>query len=93
MKWSPPLSLLVSTLLLLTSSGMAGAQSTPPPKPQPQIAFEAAAVVATGLTPGEKVVWLGVERLVDAGLSAEIVRTTPSAGREPSSRRTAPRTT
>ncbi len=74
MKWSPPLSVPAFLFLLLVIPGMAGAQTSPPPKPQPQIAFEAAAVVATGLTPGEKVVWLGVERLVDADLSAEIVR-------------------
>lgn len=59
-------------LVFLLSLGLAGAQTAPPPKPK--IAFEAKAVAASGLTPGETVVWFGVERRVDPDFSTEVVR-------------------
>jgi hypothetical protein len=53
---------------------MAAAQGNPPGKPELKITFEAQAVVASGLTPGEKVAWFGVEQRIDADFSREIVR-------------------
>jgi len=50
------LSLPLSLLLFALVTDVAFAQ-----KPAPQIAFEDAAVVASGLTPGKPVVWFGVE--------------------------------
>jgi len=51
------------------------AQGGPPPvKPDPKLTFETQAVVATGLSPKEKVVWFGVEHRIDAGFSRELVR-------------------
>jgi hypothetical protein len=41
-------------------------------KPNPRIAFEEAAVTASGLTPGKAVVWFGVEHRVDADYSGDI---------------------
>jgi len=61
------LPLVVAGLLL---AGSAGAQT----KPEPRIAFEETAVVASGLTPGKAVAWLGVERIVDENLAAELVQ-------------------
>lgn len=58
-------------LVFLLSLGLAGAQTAPP---KPEIAFEAEAVAASGLTPGETVVWFGVERRVDPDFSTEVVR-------------------
>jgi hypothetical protein len=58
-------------LVFLLSPGLAGAQTAPP---KPEIAFEAEAVAAFGLTPGETVVWFGVERRVDPDFSTEVVR-------------------
>ena len=63
---------------LLLIPALAGAQ-TPPPNPKPGIAFEAEAVVASGLTPGNPVVWFGVERRVDPDFSTEVVRHTEVA--------------
>lgn len=58
---------LVVGLLL---AGAAGAQT----KPEPRVIFEETAVVASGLTPGKAVAWLGVERIVDENLAAELVQ-------------------
>lgn len=58
-------------LVFLLSLGLVGAQTAPP---KPAIAFEAEAVAASGLTPGETVVWFGVERRVDPDFSTEVVR-------------------
>lgn len=70
MKRGLPLVVGLLVLGLLTISGTARAQT----KPEPRIAFEETAVVASGLTPGKAVAWLGVERIVDADLAAEVVR-------------------
>ncbi|HSN87388.1 MAG TPA: hypothetical protein VL025_11555, partial [Thermoanaerobaculia bacterium] len=59
-------------LALLLIPALASAQAAPPPKPE--ITFEAEAVVASGLTPGNPVVWFGVERRVDPDFSTEVVR-------------------
>ncbi|HEX6900064.1 MAG TPA: hypothetical protein VF789_10140 [Thermoanaerobaculia bacterium] len=59
-----------SLLLGLLLCGNAGAQG----KPEPRIAFEDEAVVASGLTPGKTVAWFGVERIVDPDLAAELVQ-------------------
>ena len=66
--------LLPSLLLSLTllSAGTAFAQGTPPPSPQ--ITFEQAAVVASGLSPGKTVVWFAVEHVIDAEYSGEITQ-------------------
>jgi hypothetical protein len=52
-------------VLLLPLAKPASGQTPPPAKPDPRIAFEESAVVATGLAPGEKVVWFAVEDRVD----------------------------
>ena len=52
-------------LALLLPPAKAGAQAAPPPRPAPRLVFEESAVVASGLAPGEKVVWFGVEERVD----------------------------
>ena len=62
--WGPLLGLLLC--------GNAWAQGNP--KPEPRIAFEESAVVASGLTPGKTVAWFGVERIVDPDLAAELVQ-------------------
>jgi hypothetical protein len=59
-------------LFVFLCPGLAAAQNAPTPKPE--IAFETEAVAASGLTPGETVVWFGVERRVDPDFSAEVVR-------------------
>jgi hypothetical protein len=59
-------------LALLLIPALASAQAIPPSKPE--ILFEAEAVVASGLTPGNPVVWFGVERRVDPDFSTEVVR-------------------
>lgn len=68
----------LAVLAALTGIPLVGiaveAQTPPPPKPEPRIAFEAGAVVASGLTPKEKVVWFAVERRFDADLSEELAR-------------------
>lgn len=61
----------IAVSVLLLAPGLAGAQAAPP---RPEIAFEAEAVAASGLTPGETVVWFGVERRVDPDFSTEVVR-------------------
>jgi hypothetical protein len=55
-----------SLLLPLLLVGNAFAQTGP------QIAFDASAVTASGLTPGQAVVWFGVEHAVDAEYSGEM---------------------
>jgi len=60
-----------SVLLFLLSAGTLLAQGNSG-KPSPRIAFEEAAVTATGLTPGKTVVWFGVEHRVDADYSGDI---------------------
>ncbi|HSG41503.1 MAG TPA: hypothetical protein VLE27_17810 [Thermoanaerobaculia bacterium] len=79
-----PLGMGLLVLGLLTGSGTARAQG----EPEPRVAFEETAVVASGLTPGKPVAWLGVERIVDADLAAEVVRrsTTRTAGSDGVSR-------
>ena len=62
--------MMVGLLALIAGLGTARAQG----KPEPRIAFEGTAVVASGLTPGKPVAWLGVERIVDADLAAELVQ-------------------
>jgi hypothetical protein len=64
--------------LVMATVGWAAAagQGNPgtPPRQELKLAFEAQAVVASGLTPGKKVVWFGVEHRIDAELSRELVR-------------------
>jgi hypothetical protein len=63
--------LLLLSLLSLLLAGSAFAQGNSG-KPDPKIAFEDAAVTASGLTPGKAVIWLGVEHAVDAAYSGDI---------------------
>jgi len=58
-------SLLLVSFLLAPASW---AQGTP----KPAITFGESAVVASGLTPGKTVVWLGVERRLDAEYSSRL---------------------
>ena len=61
--------------MLLVGMKIAEAQTTPPPpKPEPRITFGESAVVASGLTPKEKVAWFAVERRFDEDLSEELAR-------------------
>jgi hypothetical protein len=62
--------LLLSLSLSLLIAGTAFAQGTP----SPQINFEQAAVVASGLTPGKTVVWFGIEHVIDAEYSGDITQ-------------------
>jgi hypothetical protein len=72
---------LSSTLVLgLLIAGIAFAQGTAqgspgkPAKPALQVAFEDSALVASGLTPGQPVVWFGVEHRIDAEYSGEMAQ-------------------
>ena len=56
--------------LLLASAAFA--QDNPAKPDKPQIVFAETAVVASGLTPGQTVVWFGVEHAIDAEYSGEI---------------------
>lgn len=56
--------------LLLSPAVQALGQGTP----EPSLSFEESAVVASGLTAGEKAVWFGVERRIDEELSTELAR-------------------
>ncbi len=60
------LPLLLALLLPLVLVGNASAQTGP------QIAFDASSVTASGLTPGQAVVWFGVEHAVDSEYSGEM---------------------
>ena len=60
---------LLVCLLLLPA-----AQAVGQGNPGPSLSFEENAVVASGLTAGEKAVWFGVERRIDEELSTELVR-------------------
>jgi hypothetical protein len=62
------LSLLVCLFLLPAAQAMG--QGTP----EPSLSFEENAIVASGLTPGEKAVWFGVERRTDEEFSTELAR-------------------
>jgi hypothetical protein len=68
---SLPLSLALAFVLATSAAAQA-----PPgnPKPALQIAFEATAVTASGLTPGQPVIWFGVEHRVDAEYSGEMAQ-------------------
>jgi hypothetical protein len=67
-------SLLLCGLLTAALAQNAVAQARPRPagKSLPQITFEDSAVVASGMTPGQGVIWFGVEHAVDAGFSGDI---------------------
>jgi hypothetical protein len=60
MRSLPSLFLLLSLLL----TGTALAQSGEPVTPDPRIAFDESAVVASGLTPGKPVAWFAVEHRI-----------------------------
>ena len=72
MKQSLPLSLLLS--LLFAGTVLAQGNPNPPAKPDPALAFEESAVVASGMTPGRSVVWFGVERRIDAAYSGDVAQ-------------------
>jgi len=63
-------------MVLLLPLGPLQSQGNPgtPAPPALKLTFEAQAVVASGLTPGEKVVWFGVEHRIDADFSRQLVR-------------------
>jgi hypothetical protein len=65
--------LLLLSLLPLLLAGTAFAQGNSG-KPDPKIAFEDAAVTASGLTPGKAVIWFGVEHAVDAAYSGDMAQ-------------------
>jgi hypothetical protein len=73
---SLPSSLLLGLLIAGVAFAQETAQGSPgrPAKPAPQIAFEASALVASGLTPGDRVVWFGVEHRIDAEYSGEMAQ-------------------
>lgn len=64
--------LSIGSLLAASSAGAQGNPATPTP-PELKLAFEANAVVATGVPPGGQVVWFAVAREI-AQRSATIVR-------------------
>lgn len=64
---------LVASLLSTEAAQSQGNPVTPTP-PDPKLAFEESAVVASGLTANEKVVWFGVEYRIDTGFSRDVVR-------------------
>jgi hypothetical protein len=69
--------LSLSLLLAAFLAGAAFAQGSPqdkPPKPGVALAFEDAAVTASGLTPGRPVIWFGVEHRIDAEYSGEMAQ-------------------
>lgn len=66
-----PLSFLLLSLFVVIADP---AFAQKPDKPGPQIAFEDAAVVASGLTPGKPVIWFGVEHRIDAEYSGEMAQ-------------------
>jgi hypothetical protein len=57
--------------MMVLGAGMADGQAPPA---APQITFEETAVVASGLTSGNKAVWFAVERRFDEDLSEELRR-------------------
>ena len=61
--------LLLPPLLLLALLARTASAEQKPGKPGVAIAFEDAAVTASGLTPGKSVVWFGVEHRIDAEYS------------------------
>ena len=69
--WEKQILLALAALLLPPPLA---AQGNPSDKPKPGLAFEERAVVASGLTAKEKVVWFGVEHRIDADFSRELVR-------------------
>jgi hypothetical protein len=71
MKFSLPSSLLVLSLLAGTAFAQRSPQDTSG-KPGVALAFEDAAVTASGLTPGGAVIWFGVEHRIDAEYSGEM---------------------
>jgi hypothetical protein len=73
MKFSLPWSLLVLFLLAGTAFAQGSSQDKPP-KSGVTIAFEDAAVTASGLTPGGAVIWFGVEHRIDAEYSGEMAQ-------------------
>ena len=70
-------------LLGLFCGRVAVAQGNPSDKPKLGLAFEERAVVASGLTAKEKVVWFGVEHRIDATspASSSAASTSPTSGR------------
>jgi hypothetical protein len=64
----------LSLLLLLLLAGAALAQSDKPVTPDPRIAFEESAVVASGLTPGKPVAWFAVEHRIGADFGGDIAQ-------------------
>jgi len=68
MRVSKPLLSLLGALLITGASHAQGNSG----KPDPRIAFEEAAVTASGLTPGKTVIWFGVEHRIDADYSGDI---------------------
>jgi hypothetical protein len=66
--------LLVLGLLLPFRPAQAQGDAGTPGRTDPKLVFEAQAVVASGLSPKEKVVWFGIEHRIDADFSRELVR-------------------
>jgi hypothetical protein len=73
---SLPLSLVLALIFSGVRAGAAVAQAPPDPlKPAAiQIAFEDAAVTASGLTPGRQMIWFGVEHRVDPDYSGTMAQ-------------------
>lgn len=73
MKKILPLSLLLAALLAAAAFAQ-GSPQDKPGKPGVALAFEDAAVTASGLTPGRPVIWFGVEHRIDAEYSGEMAQ-------------------
>jgi hypothetical protein len=70
---SRPFLLLIFFLAAaVVQSAVAQIKPRPAGKSVPQITFEDSAVVASGMTPGQGVIWFGVEHAIDAGFSRDI---------------------
>jgi hypothetical protein len=68
----PFLLLILFLTAALEQSAVAQVKPRPAGKSVPQITFEDSAVVASGMTPGQGVIWFGVEHAIDAGFSRDI---------------------
>jgi hypothetical protein len=67
-----PFLLILFLVAALAQSAAAQVKPRPPGKSVPAITFEDSAVDVSGMTPGQAVIWFGVEHAIDAGFSGDI---------------------